>query len=116
MEIAAAIQKEVVLPGIVSTGFSSRGSRCGVLSQLPSHWPELKNHEAEIRGLIANVCEAYAVAVSPLDRVMRIARRKKELEVQTTNNRWRSGSDARWCGLPKGRRITSGPIATSWFR
>ena len=57
-----------------------------MLSQLPSHWPELKNHEAEIRGLITNV-EAHAVAVSPLDRVMRIARREKELEVQTTKDR-----------------------------
>lgn len=49
-------------------------------------WSELEDHEAEIRGLIANV-EARAVSVNPLDRVMKIARRKKELEVQTTNDR-----------------------------
>lgn len=49
-------------------------------------WSDLPGHEAEIRGLIANV-EARAVSVNPLDRVMKIARRKKELEVQTTNDR-----------------------------
>ena len=49
-------------------------------------WSELEDHEAELRGLIANV-EARAVSVNPLDRVMKIARRKKELEVQTTNDR-----------------------------
>ncbi len=49
-------------------------------------WSHLQDHEAEIRGLIANV-EARAVAVNPLDRVMKIAKRKKDLEVQTTNDR-----------------------------
>lgn len=49
-------------------------------------WSDLREHEPEIRGLIANV-EARAVSVNPLDRVMRIVRRKKELEVQTTNDR-----------------------------
>lgn len=49
-------------------------------------WSHLQDHEAEIRGLIANV-ETRAVSVNPLDRVMKIARRKKELEVQTTNDR-----------------------------
>ena len=49
-------------------------------------WSDLQEHESEIRGLIANV-EARAVSVNPLDRVMKIARRKKELEVQTTNDR-----------------------------
>ncbi len=49
-------------------------------------WSGLKDHEAEIRGLIANV-EARAVSVNPLDQVMKIARRKKDLEVQTTNDR-----------------------------
>jgi len=49
-------------------------------------WSHLPDHEAEIRGLIANV-ETRAVSVNPLDRVMKIVRRKKELEVQTTNDR-----------------------------
>jgi len=49
-------------------------------------WSDLQDHEAEIRGLIANV-EARAVSVNPLDRVMKIVRRKKELEIQTTNDR-----------------------------
>jgi hypothetical protein len=49
-------------------------------------WSNLREHEPEIRGLIANV-EARAVSVNPLDRVMKIVRRKKELEVQTTNDR-----------------------------
>lgn len=49
-------------------------------------WSGLQDHEAEIRGLIANV-EARAISVNPLDRVMKIARRKKELEIQTTNDR-----------------------------
>ena len=49
-------------------------------------WLDLSEHEPEIRGLIANV-EARAVTVNPLDRVMKIVRRKNELEVQTTNDR-----------------------------
>lgn len=49
-------------------------------------WSGLQDHEAEIMGLIAHV-EARAVSVNPLDRVMKIARRTKELEVQTTNDR-----------------------------
>ena len=49
-------------------------------------WSSLRDYEAEIRGLITNV-EARAVSVNPLDRVMKIVRRKKELEVQTTNDR-----------------------------
>lgn len=49
-------------------------------------WSDLREHEPEIRGLIANV-EARAVTVNPLDRVMKIIKRKKELEVQTTNDR-----------------------------
>lgn len=49
-------------------------------------WSDLCEHEDEIRGLIANV-EARAVSVNPLDRVMKIAKRKKDLEVQTTNDR-----------------------------
>jgi NMD protein affecting ribosome stability and mRNA decay len=49
-------------------------------------WSDLRERETEIKGLIANV-EARAVSVNPLDRVMRIARRKKDLEVQTTNDR-----------------------------
>ncbi|MDH4153782.1 MAG: BCAM0308 family protein [Nitrospira sp.] len=49
-------------------------------------WADLREHEPEIRGLIANV-ETRAVAVNPLDRVMKIVRRKKDLEVQTTNDR-----------------------------
>jgi NMD protein affecting ribosome stability and mRNA decay len=49
-------------------------------------WSDLREREGEIRGLIANV-EARAASVNPLDRVMKIARRKKDLEVQTTNDR-----------------------------
>jgi NMD protein affecting ribosome stability and mRNA decay len=49
-------------------------------------WSDLRDHEAEIRGLIANV-ESRAVSVNPLERVMKIVQRKKELEVQTTNDR-----------------------------
>ena len=49
-------------------------------------WSHLPDYEKEIRGLIANV-ETRAVAVNPLDRVMKIVKRKKELEVQTTNDR-----------------------------
>jgi hypothetical protein len=49
-------------------------------------WSHLPDHEAEIRGLIANV-ETRAVSVNPLDRVLKIVRRKQELEVQTTNDR-----------------------------
>lgn len=49
-------------------------------------WSELNDHEAEIRGLIAHV-EARAISVNPLDRVMKIDRRRRDLEVQTTNDR-----------------------------
>jgi len=49
-------------------------------------WSTLRDHEAEIRGLIANV-EARAVSVNPLERVMKIVRQRKDLEVQTTNDR-----------------------------
>ena len=49
-------------------------------------WSGLREHEGEIRGLIANV-ETRAVSVNPLDRVMKIVGRKKDLEVQTTNDR-----------------------------
>jgi NMD protein affecting ribosome stability and mRNA decay len=49
-------------------------------------WSALRDYEAEIRGLIANV-EARALSVNPLERVMKIVRRRKDLEVQTTNDR-----------------------------
>ncbi|MGQ0695596.1 MAG: BCAM0308 family protein [Nitrospiraceae bacterium] len=49
-------------------------------------WSDLQEHEAEIRGLIGNV-EARALSVNPLERVMKIVRRRKDLEVQTTNDR-----------------------------
>jgi hypothetical protein len=49
-------------------------------------WSDLREHEAEIRGLIGNV-EARALSVNPLERVMKIVRRRKDLEVQTTNDR-----------------------------
>lgn len=49
-------------------------------------WSDLREHEPELRGLIANV-EARAVSVNPLDRVMKIVRRKNALEIQTTNDR-----------------------------
>jgi NMD protein affecting ribosome stability and mRNA decay len=49
-------------------------------------WSDLREHEAEIRGLISNV-EARAMSVNPLERVMKVVRRRKDLEVQTTNDR-----------------------------
>lgn len=49
-------------------------------------WSDLRDHEAEIRGLIANV-EARAISVNPLDRVLKILRSKEEMEIQTTNDR-----------------------------
>ncbi len=49
-------------------------------------WSDLRSHEAEIRGLIANV-EARAMSGNPLERVMKVVRRRKDLEVQTTNDR-----------------------------
>lgn len=49
-------------------------------------WSNLKAHEAEIRGLISNV-ESRAMSVNPLERVMKVVRRRKDLEVQTTNDR-----------------------------
>ncbi len=49
-------------------------------------WSDLREHEAEIRGLVGNV-EARALSVNPLERVMKIVRRRKDLEVQTTNDR-----------------------------
>ena len=49
-------------------------------------WSDLREHEAEIRGLIANV-QVRALSVNPLERVMKITRLRKDLEVQTTNDR-----------------------------
>ncbi|MDH5641060.1 MAG: BCAM0308 family protein [Nitrospira sp.] len=49
-------------------------------------WSSLPDYEDEIRGLIANV-EKRALSVNPLDRVMKIVKRKKDLEVQTTKDR-----------------------------
>ena len=49
-------------------------------------WSDLRAHETEIRGLITNV-EARAISVNPLERVMKMKRQKKDLEVQTTNDR-----------------------------
>ncbi len=49
-------------------------------------WADLREHEAEIRGLIANV-ESRAFSVNPLERVMKITRLRNDLEVQTTNDR-----------------------------
>lgn len=49
-------------------------------------WSDLPGHEAEIRGLIDHV-EARALSVNPLERVMKVLRLRKELEVQTTNDR-----------------------------
>jgi NMD protein affecting ribosome stability and mRNA decay len=49
-------------------------------------WSELKDHEAEIRGLIGNV-EARALSVNPLARVMKIVKRRNDMEVQTTTDR-----------------------------
>lgn len=49
-------------------------------------WSKLSEHEAELRGLIGNV-EARALSVNPLERVMKVVKRKQALEVQTTNDR-----------------------------
>ena len=49
-------------------------------------WTKLKEFEPEIRGLIGNV-EARALSVNPLERVMKIVRRRNEMEVHTTNDR-----------------------------
>lgn len=49
-------------------------------------WSDLKAHEAEIRGLISNV-ESRAMSVNPLERVMKVVRRRRDMEVQTTNDR-----------------------------
>lgn len=49
-------------------------------------WSGLRGHEEEIRRLIGHV-EARAVSVNPLERVMKIARRRNGMEVQTTNDR-----------------------------
>jgi NMD protein affecting ribosome stability and mRNA decay len=49
-------------------------------------WPELPDHEAEIRGLIGNV-ESRALSVNPLARVMKIVKRRNAMEVQTTSDR-----------------------------
>jgi NMD protein affecting ribosome stability and mRNA decay len=49
-------------------------------------WSDLREHEPEIRGLIANV-ETRAASVNLLDRVMKIVRRKNDLEIQTTSDR-----------------------------
>lgn len=49
-------------------------------------WSDLREHETEIRGLIANV-EERALSVNPLERVIKITRLKKDLEVKTTNDR-----------------------------
>ena len=49
-------------------------------------WSGLAAHEDEIRGLIGNV-ERRALSVNPLERVMKVVRRKQYLEVQTTNDR-----------------------------
>ncbi len=49
-------------------------------------WSGLKGREKEIRRLIGHV-EARAVSVNPLERVMKVVRRRNEMEVQTTNDR-----------------------------
>ncbi|MCP9450314.1 MAG: BCAM0308 family protein [Nitrospira sp.] len=49
-------------------------------------WSALREHEAEIRNLIANV-EERALSVNPLERVMKIIRAGHDLEVQTTSDR-----------------------------
>lgn len=49
-------------------------------------WPGLKDHEAEIMGLLKNV-EARAMSVNPLERLMKVRKRRNELEIQTTNDK-----------------------------
>jgi len=49
-------------------------------------WPGLKDHEAEIMGLIKHV-EARALSVNPLERVMKVVKRRNEVEIQTTNDK-----------------------------
>lgn len=49
-------------------------------------WPSLKEHAADVTGLIRNE-EARAMAVNPLERVMKIVTRGQTMEVQTTNDR-----------------------------
>jgi NMD protein affecting ribosome stability and mRNA decay len=49
-------------------------------------WPDLDEHEAEIRGLIVNE-EARALAVNPLARVMKIVTfSRRDMEIQTTSD------------------------------
>lgn len=50
-------------------------------------WSELKQHEADIRGIIKNE-EARAMAVNPLERVMKVILRDDEMEVQTTSDKF----------------------------
>jgi hypothetical protein len=73
-------------------------------------WSDLRNHEAEIRWLLANV-EARAVSVNPLDRGVKIVRRKKELEVQMTNDRLAQRIGRALVQAYKKKLSTAGPIA-----
>jgi NMD protein affecting ribosome stability and mRNA decay len=50
-------------------------------------WAALKDHEMEIRGLIAHE-EARARTTNPLQRVMRIVRRRGGMEVETTTDQF----------------------------
>ncbi len=49
-------------------------------------WSGLRDHAEEIRGLIGHI-EARAKSVNPLERVMKVVKRRNEMEVQTTNDR-----------------------------
>ena len=70
-------------------------------------WSDLRAHESEIKGLIANV-EERALANNPLERVMKISRLKKDLEVKTTSDRLaqRIGREL--------VRAYKGKVATHW--
>ncbi|MDO9116490.1 MAG: BCAM0308 family protein [Nitrospira sp.] len=49
-------------------------------------WPDLDEHEAEIRGLIVNE-ETRALAVNPLARLMKVVTfSKREMEIQATSD------------------------------
>ena len=49
-------------------------------------WPGLKAHDGEIMGLIKHV-EARALTVNPLERVMKVVKRRDAVEIQTTNDK-----------------------------
>jgi NMD protein affecting ribosome stability and mRNA decay len=77
------------------TAATTRKALCPACRKIRDHypegivtlrWPDLDEHEAEIRGLIVNE-EARALAVNPLARVMKIVTfSEQEMEIQTTSD------------------------------